>query len=122
LYGKAVMWSDAVQTSGRESGGREDSRTEEWHRVMDVHRRFEALRAGVGRTHYAVLWYGVLEGRTATAEIGRGLMTEIGLAFATRAQRAAWGGHKQRALRDTLPRVAGERLWDAAVKAWEVGA
>ena len=121
LYGKAVTWSDAVQTSGRESGGREDSRTEEWHRVMDVHRRFEALRTGAGRLHYAVLWYAVMEGRTASSEIGRGLMVEIGVAFAPKAQRVAWGKHKQRALHDALPKVAGERLWDAAVKAWEAG-
>lgn len=122
FYGSGLVLREPVQTSGGDGHGREDDKTREWHRVAMVHRRFEAMRTGDGCTHYAVLWFAVFERGGNNAELGKGLMAEIGKHFAPIAQREAWAKHRQHALRESLPRVSGQRLWDAAVKAWRVGA
>ena len=121
FYGSGLKLREPVQHSGGDGHGREDERTSEWHRAAAVHRRFERMRSGAGCTHYAVLWFVVFVRGYGKQLPGTTLMEELGRQFAPRAVREAWASHKQTALRTSLPRVAGQRLWDAAVKAWEVG-
>lgn len=117
FYGRGVAWSDAVQTSGRDSSGPEDERTSEFHRASETHRRFEAMRSGDGRSHYAVLWWAFIE-RGGPARGTPAFLRDLGISFATRKQRLTWEV-QSRTLKDRLPRVFGQRIYDAAVKAWE---
>jgi hypothetical protein len=132
LYGRGAPPPRVmVQTSGRDDSGKQDEKTGEWHRACEVSRRFEAMRSGEGRMHYAVLRWLVFDrgmrasdptvaAKTAERRTNK-LMEELGRAFSPLAQQKAWASHKETALRDRLPRVFGQRLYDAAVKAWEGG-
>jgi hypothetical protein len=131
FYGSGLMLREPVQTSGGDTNGPEDERTSEFHRAAAVRRRFEGMRTGAGRLHYAVLWFVIFDrdNRASDASVAASkkstrenkLMEEVGKAFSPHAQQRAWASHKETALQTRLPRVFGQRLYDAAVRAWEVG-
>lgn len=117
FYGSGLKLREPVQHSGGDQHGPEDNRTSEWHHAAAVHRRFERMRSGPGRTHYAVLWFAFIE-RDGPARGTPMFLHDLGLSFATRGQRLMW--HTQgRTLRVKLPQLYGQRIYDAAVKAWE---
>lgn len=131
FYGSGMALKEPVQTSGRDDRGKQDEKTSEWHRAAEVNRRFEGMRTGEGCTHYAVLKWLVFDRGMRSSDPTMAvkteerrtnkLMEELGKAFAGPKQCAAWRAHKETALRDRLPRVFGQRIYDAAVKAWEEG-
>jgi hypothetical protein len=119
FYGDGQKLREPVQHSGGDDTGPEDERTSEWHRAATIHRRFEAMRQGIGRTHYAVLWFVIFERGSIAASLGKSLVEELGYWFATSEQRESWQSSKKRSIRTGGARMNGERLWDAAKRAWE---
>jgi hypothetical protein len=119
FYGSGLKLREPVQNSGGDCNGMEDERTSEWHKAATIHRRFEQMRVGIGRTHYAVLWFVIFERNSATQLLGKSLVEELGYWFASGEQRASWQTSKKRSIRTNGARMNGERLWDAARRAWE---
>jgi hypothetical protein len=110
LYGRAL---DANRTTSAEEDDliRQISREFSRDNAVALHRRFERLRSGEGCMHYAVLHWAYIE-RAGKFEMG-----ELGIRFATRAQRSAWMA-KRKSISHAAPQKFGEKLHAAAIEAY----
>lgn len=116
--GRALGLNEVVQTSGPAARPqREDKHSRDWHRAAAIHRRMEALRQGVGRTHAAVLEWVYITRGPETRHAWNSLLHDLGWAFASGPQRASWFT-KRKAVKEAAPREYGRRLHDAALAAF----
>jgi hypothetical protein len=131
-YGRGVALEPTVRATGGAAGGPLDHLSARARAELHaIHRRFEALRAGPGCLHYQVLRYAFLDtaaeqryasgavARHASGALADRFLVGLGRAFATPAQRRAWRGNPAAALRTALPRAYAQRLYDAAVAAYD---
>lgn len=118
FYGRGIAFSEPVDGGGASPTRPTDAAPDtERQRVTAIHARFERMRQGVGRTHYAVLHWVFIEHGPIERTRWEGFMAELGWAFASAEQRLAWRGQR-RSVASGAPRKLGERLYDAAVTAY----
>lgn len=136
FYGRGVNLEPTIRATGENAVAVDEAKGFERTELAAIHARFESLRTGDGRLHYQVLRFVFLDHApeqrmpAATlvqqhederAQLSEAFLENLGWAFATPAQRKRWRGHKG-ALAHSLPRKFGEKLYQAAIAAYERGA
>lgn len=121
FYGRGVALATPVQTSamGRTSPT-DGARAHEREMAAAIHARFEALRAGEGRLHYAVLEFAYLRKGPEERTRWDGFLAELAWQFATPKQRKAWQSQR-RSVAAGARTAKGQRLHDEAVAAYRRG-